>query len=234
MKITDLNKLDNPDKKDIILATQVDTDFSVKVELGDLPVSDPVQAELDTKQDNLVSGTHIKTINNKSIVGSGNINILTTPSIFMATIAVDRYNIAYAQSNFVPFGWDSTLINIDDEYSLSNTPGATFTNSRITVTYSGYYEMYTSIAQYQPSNDSTAYRSNVVCQFLKNGNTYIPGRGKSGYIRADSGHNESSSSITTIAYLEAGDYVEVVIADEGNDPPITSFAQQSIVILKRL
>ena len=39
------------------------------------PVSTAVQSELDTKQDVLVSGTNVKTIEGQSIVGSGNIDL---------------------------------------------------------------------------------------------------------------------------------------------------------------
>lgn len=41
------------------------------------PVSTLQQAELDKKQDKLVSGTNIKTINNTSILGTGNINLVS-------------------------------------------------------------------------------------------------------------------------------------------------------------
>lgn len=42
---------------------------------ADKPVSTATQTALDAKQDTLVSGTNIKTINNTSLLGSGNITI---------------------------------------------------------------------------------------------------------------------------------------------------------------
>ena len=36
-----------------------------------------LDTELSTKQDTLVSGTNIKTLNNQSLLGSGNISIAT-------------------------------------------------------------------------------------------------------------------------------------------------------------
>lgn len=39
-----------------------------------------IKQVIGTKQDTLVSGTNIKTVNNTSILGSGNINIDTTPT----------------------------------------------------------------------------------------------------------------------------------------------------------
>lgn len=43
----------------------------------DKPISDATQEALDTKQDNLVSGNNIKTINGESILGSGDIDFKT-------------------------------------------------------------------------------------------------------------------------------------------------------------
>ena len=43
----------------------------------DKPISTATQAALDTKQDNLVSGTNIKTVNGNSILGSGDIDFKT-------------------------------------------------------------------------------------------------------------------------------------------------------------
>lgn len=42
---------------------------------ADKPISTLAQAALDAKQDTLVSGTNIKTINGKSVLGSGNLDI---------------------------------------------------------------------------------------------------------------------------------------------------------------
>lgn len=42
--------------------------------------NDKVNTELEKKQGTLVSGTNIKTINNQSILGSGNIQLATEPS----------------------------------------------------------------------------------------------------------------------------------------------------------
>lgn len=44
-------------------------------------VTDTEKTSWNSKQDNLVSGTNIKTINNESLLGSGNIDILPTFSI---------------------------------------------------------------------------------------------------------------------------------------------------------
>ena len=46
-----------------------------KTKLDSIPENIPTQTEVDNKQDILVSGTNIKTINNQSILGEGNLEI---------------------------------------------------------------------------------------------------------------------------------------------------------------
>jgi len=47
-----------------------------KVTFASLPISDATQTALNLKQDLLVSGTNIKTINSNSLVGAGNVNVV--------------------------------------------------------------------------------------------------------------------------------------------------------------
>lgn len=51
-----------------------------------------LQTELDSKQATLVSGTNIKTINNTSILGSGNIDIQGGGSSYTAGDGIDITN----------------------------------------------------------------------------------------------------------------------------------------------
>jgi len=55
----------------------VETDFFIPTKTSELTNDSGfiTEAALATKQDTLVSGTNIKTINNQSLLGSGNINI---------------------------------------------------------------------------------------------------------------------------------------------------------------
>ena len=75
-KISQLTELTTVDKDNDLLAI-VDTSSTTtkKVKPANLPISDAVQTALDAKQDTLISGTNIKTVNNTSILGSGNITI---------------------------------------------------------------------------------------------------------------------------------------------------------------
>jgi len=75
-KISQLTELTTVDKDNDLLAI-VDTSSTTtkKVKPANLPVSDAAQTALNAKQDTLISGTNIKTVNNTSILGSGNITI---------------------------------------------------------------------------------------------------------------------------------------------------------------
>jgi len=77
-RITDLTELTNPTTDDVFPVVDIATNTTTKVQLGNLPVPSSVTTALATKQDSLVSGTNIKTINSTSVLGSGNIAVQET------------------------------------------------------------------------------------------------------------------------------------------------------------
>jgi len=79
-RITDLTELTNPTTDDVFPVVDIATNTTTKVQLGNLPVPSSVTTALATKQDTLVSGTNIKTLNNTSLLGSGNIVLTANPS----------------------------------------------------------------------------------------------------------------------------------------------------------
>ena len=66
-----------------------------------------VEADLDTKQDTLVSGTNIKTINNNTILGSGNIQLQTELSGTEGNVVI--YTATTGQLNELGFDETPTL-----------------------------------------------------------------------------------------------------------------------------
>ena len=62
-------------KTEVYNKQEVDSALSGKADSSDVYTKSEVDTALSGKQDTLVSGTNIKTINNESILGSGNINI---------------------------------------------------------------------------------------------------------------------------------------------------------------
>jgi hypothetical protein len=77
-RITDLTELTNPTTDDVFPVVDIATNTTTKVQLGNLPVPSSVTTALATKQDSLVSGTNIKTINSTSVLGSGDIAVQET------------------------------------------------------------------------------------------------------------------------------------------------------------
>ena len=77
-KITDLTELTTPTTDDVFPVVDIATNTTTKVQLGNLPVPTAVTTALATKQDTLVSGTNIKTVNSTSLVGSGNVAVQPT------------------------------------------------------------------------------------------------------------------------------------------------------------
>ena len=77
-RITDLTELTTPTTDDVFPVVDIATNTTTKVQLGNLTVPSSVTTALATKQDSLVSGTNIKTINSTSVLGSGNIAVQPT------------------------------------------------------------------------------------------------------------------------------------------------------------
>ena len=64
------------------------------------PISTATQTALDTKQDTLVSGTSIKTINGQNVLGKGNLSLLTsTNPAITGSITEQVYNLTGAEIN---------------------------------------------------------------------------------------------------------------------------------------
>lgn len=81
------NKLD--DKLDVSAYTFVEADYYKKNETSG---KTEIESALNGKQDTLVSGTNIKTINNQSLLGSGNINIESSGSTLNLPISAGTGN----------------------------------------------------------------------------------------------------------------------------------------------
>ena len=77
-RITDLTELTNPTTDDVFPVVDIASNTTTKVQLGNLPTTTAVTTALATKQDTLVSGTNIKTVNSTSLLGSGNVAVQET------------------------------------------------------------------------------------------------------------------------------------------------------------
>ena len=77
-RITDLTELTTPTTDDVFPVVDIATNTTTKVQLGNLLTTTAVTTALATKQDTLVSGTNIKTVNSTSLLGSGNVAVQPT------------------------------------------------------------------------------------------------------------------------------------------------------------
>lgn len=105
-RITDLTELTNPTTDDVLPIVDIATNTTQKVQVGNLPTTTAVTNALATKQDTLVSGTNIKTLNNQSLLGSGNIVLTANPSGVAGAIQFSNGS-AFA-SDASNFFWDNT------------------------------------------------------------------------------------------------------------------------------
>lgn len=64
-----------PDVSDFVTDTEMQTALAAKADASSVYTKTEMDVELDAKQDELVSGTNIKSINNQSLLGSGNLDI---------------------------------------------------------------------------------------------------------------------------------------------------------------
>jgi hypothetical protein len=78
MRITDFPELIAPTGNDLLVTVDIANDLTKKVKLDNLPISLPALTALATKQDSLVSGTNIKTVNSNSLLGSGDVAVQET------------------------------------------------------------------------------------------------------------------------------------------------------------
>jgi hypothetical protein len=106
MRITDFPELIAPTGNDLLVTVDIANDLTKKVKLDNLPISLPALTALATKQDTLVSGTNIKTLNSTSLLGSGNIVLTANPSGVAG--AIQFSNGSAFSSDATNFFWDDT------------------------------------------------------------------------------------------------------------------------------
>jgi hypothetical protein len=77
-KITDLVELISAASGDVLPIVDISDDITKKIQVSNFPISTATQSAIDAKQDTLVSGTNIKTINSSSLLGSGDVAVQET------------------------------------------------------------------------------------------------------------------------------------------------------------
>lgn len=164
---------------------------------------------IDGKQDTLVSGTNIKTINNTSILGSGNISVgVSNPLRIEKTVGTDTYfyevginnnNRIYTQCGVDRDGLD-TLIPLPTSYNFSGTD--------IDISYGSYSDNQEYIKTVSLSVSSNIARKSDIPTVNDSTITFTQG----GVTKGTFTLNQSSNQ--TIAFDAGGSDVEAFTAAE--------------------
>ena len=126
-------------------------------------------------------------------------------------------NINQATAANIPFG--GTNDATDSDYTLAS--------DSITVNFDGVVSVQAHISQ-----SGSVARSNVGI-WITNNNTKVSGVGQSGYIRAASGHNESSSHVSATFAVSDGDVIRVQGKQRAASGTVNQIAGESQVTVER-
>ena len=177
--------------------------------------------DLSGKQETLISGTNIKTINSTSILGAGDLAIAGGAGGVFTFCQVrntdNTTDIDPSTAANIPFGGinDAT----DADYTLADTS--------ITVNFDGTVNVQAHISQYSAS----VARTNVGIWITKN-NTKVSGVGQSGYVRVLN-QLTSSSHMTATFTVADGDIIRVQGVAVGAVGAVTQIAGESQVTVER-
>lgn len=138
-------------------------DISGKVNTSDfVTYKNEVTTKLATKQDTLVSGTNVKTINNQSILGSGNITIEGGSTITIDSVMSDT-SVNAVQNKVIKSYIDGKVINVPTKTSQLTNDSGFITSADLDTSYAKVTYVDTQDAsnlatakQYSNSNLSTA------------------------------------------------------------------------------
>lgn len=123
----------------------------ISIEQISTKVQDDMSTALAGKQDTLVSGTNIKTINNESLLGSGNLDVDGLPSQTGQSgkfLTTDGTNASWAQVSTPESGADTSLSNLTDagKIRIVNNVAPSDTYETLTVSSGINGEQYTAPA----------------------------------------------------------------------------------------
>jgi hypothetical protein len=183
-----INNVEDADNRELIV-DYIDQEVATKVsadDLGAVAFSNDYndlenKPDLDAKQDNLESGTNIKTINGNSILGSGNLDI-------SASLGYLSYAVLISQS-----GTSSPTVK-----PLSNNTGVTFTLSRSST---GTYLLVGSSNVFTTDKTATIYSYNSLGSYA-NGSMLFYSLGAQFFQIETRNSGTLSDGVITDAYIE--------------------------------
>ena len=148
---------------------------------------------LSGKQNTLVSGTNIKTINNESILGSGNISVEGKGVVGSGSISVSTGTTNYT-INFTPSIWAGSGTNAIKENYSNNTASGVYSHAE------GQYTKATGSYSHAEGRYTTAGTSNYTHAegyYTKASGTASHAEGSSSLASGDYSHAEGSTTIAS-------------------------------------
>ena len=105
----------------------------------------------------------------------------------------------------------------------------THSSDTITVNTAGTYEITASVAY-----TTTTVRYNGILTIEKGGTNLAYGKSAMGYVRANSGHNDASLTITLPVVFAAGDTFKVRVDREAANGVVSTLSGEAYVYIKRM
>jgi len=231
-----------------IQSSGLDADTLDGVELGNISWSDVSLSKTDvshTDLQNVTSNDHHSRPSagsNLSEDGSNNFNVVQGSGSGLDADTVDGFeasdlstskNIAQLSSSDTSMDINTTswvTIPWNVEYTLDGGYSHDSANSPGTITFNeaGTYRVTVSLAY-----DSSGTRVNPGIKLNVNG-TRKKTFGLSGYIRANSGHNEASNMVMRTIEVSSGDTLKVQTTEMGDGGTVTLRSEESILEIEQL
>jgi hypothetical protein len=163
-----------------------------------------------------IAGTNLTATNGVlSASGGGGGGGVTAATIYVATIST-----AQSVNTTSTVAWNNVLVS---DSNFSNASGV------ITVSAAGKYRVYAAL-----SMTGSVARSNIRVRIGINGTTAGSASGQSGYIRAASGHNESTVYVEDVFDLSANDTIRILSQREAAAGTVTLLSNQSRLIIEKV
>ena len=166
---------------DAKLDTSAYTSYTASTEGKEEVIASALTSLHDTKQDNLVSGENIKTINNQSILGSGNITIQGGGGGSVVELTQQEYDaLVNPDSGTTYIITDAPVVDLND-YAMA----------------SGLTELSGTV---QTINSNYATKQNVTARASSTTNPYLPGWNSQGVITGSSQVHSTNMSVNGTQY----------------------------------
>jgi len=126
-----------------------------------------------------------------------NIDVVSAKFVKLTTTSTADAN----PGSEMKIAWDTLVI---DEKGNALTHSISTNNSRITINQDGYYRGFVNIGF-----NGSVVRGAPRVRVKVNNTTYLPEEARHTYIRAGSGHNDSTANFAFTFEASAGDYIEI-------------------------